>query len=130
MNTLRNLKIFEWISVEIVDPIIKNSAREIFHAGDTIILEGTPSNGKWYIIEEGNVAIKIHGAIVWTLTEGSMFGEIALLNEDKRSATVEAMSDTRVIVITQESLIGMINNGDNSINKYIIQRIEENMQCK
>ncbi|EFK96442.1 hypothetical protein LDC_1539 [sediment metagenome] len=59
-----------------------------------------------------------------------MFGEIALLNEDKRSATVEAMSDTRVIVITQESLIGMINNGDNSINKYIIQRIEENMQCK
>jgi CRP-like cAMP-binding protein len=49
------------------------------------------------------------------------------LNEEQRTATVEALEPTEVIVLTLNNLIEMINNDDNSINKEIIRRIEENL---
>jgi CRP-like cAMP-binding protein len=39
-----------------------------------------------------------------------MFGEIALLNEEKRTATVEAIENTEVIILTLDNLINLINN--------------------
>lgn len=56
-----------------------------------------------------------------------MFGEIALLNEEVRSASVIALENTECIVLTQDLLIAMIQNDDNSINKEIMQRIEHNI---
>jgi hypothetical protein len=40
---------------------------------------------------------------------------------------VEAIEDVEVIVLTLECLIEMINHDDNSINKEIVRRIEENI---
>jgi CRP-like cAMP-binding protein len=57
-----------------------------------------------------------------------MFGEIALLNEEERTATVEAIEDTEVIILTLNNLINLINNDSNNINKEIIKRIEENLE--
>jgi CRP-like cAMP-binding protein len=56
-----------------------------------------------------------------------MFGEIALLNEEERSATVIAETQTTTIILSQEILFKMIEHDDNSINKEIIRRIEENV---
>jgi len=39
-----------------------------------------------------------------------------------------ANSDTEVIILTLDSLIEMINNDENKINKVIMKRIEENLQ--
>jgi len=57
-----------------------------------------------------------------------MFGEIALLNEEPRSATIVAKTDTTAIVLSQEILFQMIENDDNSINKEVMRRMEENLE--
>jgi CRP-like cAMP-binding protein len=57
-----------------------------------------------------------------------MFWEIALLNEEARTATVRAITNLELIVITLSDLIEMINSDDNIINKQIIKRIEENLK--
>ncbi|USN59514.1 MAG: cyclic nucleotide-binding domain-containing protein [Candidatus Peribacteria bacterium] len=62
------------------------------------------------------------------LHNGDIFGEIALLNEEERSASVEAISDIEVIVLTLDHLIDMINNDENNINKEVMRRIEENIR--
>jgi hypothetical protein len=41
---------------------------------------------------------------------------------------VVATSNTTVIVISQDMLFEMINNDDNSINKEIMRRMEENLE--
>lgn len=59
-----------------------------------------------------------------------MFGEIALLNEELRSATVVAESDVSVAILSQDALFEMIENDDNSINKEIMRRMEENLEAE
>jgi CRP-like cAMP-binding protein len=61
------------------------------------------------------------------LSAGNIVGEIALLNEEERTATVQATSDTTMIVLTLDDLIDMINSDENKINKEIMRRIEENL---
>jgi CRP-like cAMP-binding protein len=49
------------------------------------------------------------------------------LNEEERTATVTAITDIEVIILSIDNLINMINNDDDRINKTIIKRIEENI---
>nr|MDD3720091.1 cyclic nucleotide-binding domain-containing protein [Candidatus Gracilibacteria bacterium] len=128
MSGLKNLKIFNGINEDVVNNILDNCKEEFFKAGDTIFVEGEVSNGKGYIIKNGNVDIKIKGQKIAELNQGDIFGEIALLNEEERTATVIAATDLVVIVLSINNLIEMINNDENTINKEILRRIEENLE--
>jgi CRP-like cAMP-binding protein len=47
----------------------------------------------FYIIEQGDVGVQIEGSKTKKLGRGSYFGELALLYDQPRSATVVALSD-------------------------------------
>lgn len=121
------LKIFEGIEISVVEQILESAQREKFISGETIIEQGSYPNATGYIIEEGSVNVLIDEKQTAKLTAGDMFGEIALLNDEPRSATVIAESDVTTIVISQDMLFEMINNDNNSINKEIMRRMEENL---
>ena len=127
-ESILNLEIFKWIEKNIVEEIILAAPEKSFGSGEIIILEWSESNHEWYIIKSGKVKISIKWNKVAELQPWNIFWEIALLNEEERTATVEAISDTEVIVLTLESLINLINNDANNINKEIIRRIEENLE--
>lgn len=127
MQELWNLKIFEWLEKETIQFIVNNCKKESFMEWEIILLQGDESNGKWYIIESGEVWVKIWWNEVATLGSGEIFGEIALLNEDKRTATIIAKTKVECIILSQDDLFEMINNGNESINRDIMERIEKNL---
>ena len=126
-ETIYNLKIFSWIDKETVEKIILNCEEEKFGKDEIIMVEWEESNGKWYIIKNGRVSISIRWNKIAELWSWDIVWEIALLNEEARTATVKALEDVETIVLTLDHLVDMINNDDNSINKEIIRRIEENL---
>jgi len=63
-----------------------------FPAGETIIKEGVGA-AAFYVIESGEASVSIRGKAVRTLVRGDYFGEIALIDEGARSATVTATTD-------------------------------------
>jgi CRP-like cAMP-binding protein len=128
MNNIYELKIFEWVDKEIINEILSNSKEIKFKKWDIVIEELDSSNGEWYIIKEWIVKISINGENITELKSWDIFWEIALLNDESRTATVTAVSDLELIVLDIESLINMINNDTNKINKEIIRRIEENLE--
>jgi CRP-like cAMP-binding protein len=65
-----------------------------FNEGDQITTEGESGVG-FFLIEEGNASVSLHGEIIRTLGPGDHFGEIALIDEGPRSATVTATTDLR-----------------------------------
>lgn len=128
MNKIYELKIFQWVEKDVIDAILENSERENYCSWDTILSQWEDSNGKWYIITQGSVDIIIDENYRTSLYEWDIFGEIALLNEEQRTATVQAKTDLEVIILTQEHLFELINNGNYSINADIMNRIEENLK--
>ena len=127
-ETIYNLAIFRWIERETVESIIANCEEENFAKGELIMIQWAQSNGKWYIIKNWTVKISINWTKIVDLSAGNIVWEIALLNEEERTATVEATSDTTMIVLTLDDLIDMINSDENNINKEIMRRIEENIE--
>lgn len=129
-DTIKKLTIFKGIEISTVEEILTNAARAMFQSWETIMQQWDHPNSTGYIIESGSVDVFIDNDIKAQLSEWDIFGEIALLNEEPRSATVVATSDCILILISQDMLFEMINNDDNSINKEIMRRMEENLEAE
>ena len=72
-----------------------------FSAGEVIFEEGQP--GKlMYLVLAGEVQVSIQGRPINTVGPGSIFGEMALVDERERSATVTALTDSRLVPIDQD----------------------------
>ncbi len=126
-ESIYNLEIFKWIDKSVIDSILLECEERKYSAWEMIIIEWEESNWEWYIIKNGRVAIWIKWQKIAELSAWNIFWEIALLNEEERTATVTALTDIEVIVLSIDNLINMINNDDDTINKTIMTRIEENI---
>lgn len=78
---------------------------ETFSKGDKIVEQGQPGD-KFYILEEGTcVCMKVYASgsepqEVLQYKAGDYFGELALLNNETRAATVLASSDGKLVTLT------------------------------
>ncbi|CAR21165.1 cAMP-dependent protein kinase regulatory subunit [Lachancea thermotolerans] len=72
---------------------------ELYHPGQVIIREG--DNGEnFYFIEYGEAEVSKEGqGIIAHLKQGDYFGEVALLNDLPRQATVKAIKKTKVATL-------------------------------
>jgi CRP-like cAMP-binding protein len=78
---------------------------ETFQDGQVIFEEG--SNGDWiYVVDEGEVEIskKVGGQriVIETLDEGDVFGEMAYIDKEPRSATATAKGTAVVGIIDRD----------------------------
>lgn len=73
---------------------------EIRHAdvGDRLVSEGA-SGYSFFVLLDGSAAVTSDGAEIATLLPGDFFGEIAILGDGRRSATVTTTSPSRVLTL-------------------------------
>jgi CRP/FNR family cyclic AMP-dependent transcriptional regulator len=76
-------------------------------AGKTLTREGE-SGREFFVIVEGRVAVTKDGDEIRTLGPGDFFGEIALLEDRPRTATVTAQSPLRFFVLTRQSFRSLL----------------------
>eukprot|EP00746_Dinoflagellata_sp_MGD_P141433 gnl/MRDRNA2_/MRDRNA2_74544_c0_seq2.p1 gnl/MRDRNA2_/MRDRNA2_74544_c0~~gnl/MRDRNA2_/MRDRNA2_74544_c0_seq2.p1 ORF type:complete len:429 (-),score=52.07 gnl/MRDRNA2_/MRDRNA2_74544_c0_seq2:867-2153(-) len=98
-DAMRLLPLFRGRDPCFVEALLDDVSVVIFQSGDVILSEGE-SGDSMYLINRGDVEIIVGGKTVTTLSNGSVFGEIALLGVSmRRTATVRAASfcDCRVI---------------------------------
>jgi len=103
---LRTLSLFQNVDEEILERLAGKFKGETFDAGEVIIKQGDPGD-KFYIVLSGKTEAKQagkHGRDIrlCVMNEGSYFGEIALLRESPRLATVEAITPTSVLCLDRK----------------------------
>ena len=86
--------------------VIGAMEREFIPADKVIIVEGEPGD-KLYIIEKGELEITIAGRVVRTMARGDMVGELALLYDAPRSATVRTMTEVVAWTLSREHFKGI-----------------------
>jgi CRP-like cAMP-binding protein len=80
-----------------------------FKAGDVIFREGDPAR-ELFIIQSGEVEIRLGNRILETLPQYGIFGEMALIDNAPRSATAVALSDVKVVSVSDKQFLFLISN--------------------
>ncbi|HEU4942104.1 MAG TPA: cyclic nucleotide-binding domain-containing protein [Gaiellaceae bacterium] len=77
--------------------------------GKELTVEGQPGR-EFMVIVEGDATVRKGGEEVNRLTAGDFFGEIALVRQQPRSATVTAATPIRALVITDRSFRALLEH--------------------
>jgi CRP/FNR family transcriptional regulator, cyclic AMP receptor protein len=88
----------------------KRELEEIAHLADEIDLregkemtrQGSPGR-EFFVLLEGEAQVEKDGRVINQLSGGDFFGEIALVDDSPRTATVTATTPVRALVITDRS---------------------------
>ena len=94
VESLKRVPIFAGVRDKELGRLAKAMRDSRFNEGEVITTEGRSGVG-FFLIEDGNATVSLRGEIVRTLGPGDHFGEIALIDEGPRSATVTASTDLR-----------------------------------
>jgi hypothetical protein len=107
LSLLGNVQLFAPLSVAATEHLAGSMVRLAVPAGTPIIREGEEGN-RFYIIAEGQFEVSREGHSVATLGPDSFFGEIALLRETERTATVTALTESEVYAIDSPEFIAAV----------------------
>lgn len=70
--------------------------------GKELTREGAPAR-EFFVLVDGTADVVKNGKKINTLSAGDFFGEIALVHQSPRTATVKATSPVRALVVTERN---------------------------
>jgi len=101
---LRSLSIFAPLPAPSLERVASHLIPTEAPSGTEIVRQGDPGD-RFYVIESGRVTVSKNGRQVATLERGDFFGEIALLREIPRTATVAASTDTLLYALERDDFL-------------------------
>lgn len=111
--------------------VITKKVSNFFKKGEVIFREGDKGS-EMYIIQSGKVEVVRKSVkeevLLATIEPKAFFGEMALFGDPHRSATIKAVEDTKMIVITKEILDSQLKKVPEwfvSIMKSLIEKLKE-----
>lgn len=113
LGLLRALPIFAPLSALTMDRILADLTRLEVPAGHVLIHEGDVGD-RFYVLAEGRVEIVRGGVVLGEQGQGDHFGEIALLRDVPRTATVRARTPVRVIAIERGQFLEAVTGHSQS----------------
>ena len=89
----------------------------LFHQGD--------DGKKAYMVISGRLAVIVDNKKIGYMGDGEVFGELAILLDQKRSATVKALRSTELIEIDKTGLDHILDSASNEVKTVILKLCEE-----
>ncbi len=109
---LAGVPFFSGLAEDDLEQIAEHATPESFRRGALIISDGDPADAL-YVVINGRVKVFLGSddgkeVVLTILGPGESFGEIALLDEEPRSASVAAMEKTTVLVIRRDRFLELL----------------------
>ncbi len=83
-----------------------------YRAGETIFERGDPAECM-YVVADGEVEVSVAEQIVNVLGREAIFGELALIAKEPRSATARARTDCRLVEISEKRFLYLVHETPN-----------------
>jgi MFS family permease len=107
LELLRSNSIFSPLPAPALEGLAEALDEVQASAGEEIVQQGAPGD-RFYLVKEGTLDVYVDGRPVQTLGRGESFGEIALLRDVPRTATVKARSDAVLFALERRDFLGAV----------------------
>jgi predicted MFS family arabinose efflux permease len=114
LAVLRRVPLFSPLEPKSLELVAQQLGRREVPAGDVIIAEGE-SGDRFYVLESGRVTATFAGEVLSTAGPGDPFGEIALLRDVPRTATVTADEDCVLLYLERDDFLSAVT-GDSEVS--------------
>jgi CRP/FNR family cyclic AMP-dependent transcriptional regulator len=85
-----------------------NIEAQLVKAGDVIFREGDEAR-ELFVIKRGQVRIQIDNRTIADLSADNIFGEMALIDNEPRSATAVAVTDVELIAVSEKQFLFLVS---------------------
>jgi CRP/FNR family transcriptional regulator, cyclic AMP receptor protein len=99
VEDLKRVPLFSELTQRQLARLSRQSQERLFDRGATVVLEGKANAVGFFIITDGEATVTVGDKEVATLGPGDYFGELALISERERNATVTAATPLHCLVI-------------------------------
>jgi MFS family permease len=104
IERLRAIPIFTPLPEATLESLARALVPVTAQADEEIVRQGEPGD-RFYVVDSGSVDVFVDGAAVATLDSGDYFGEIALLRDVPRTATVRAREAAQLLALERDDFI-------------------------
>jgi sigma-B regulation protein RsbU (phosphoserine phosphatase) len=115
---LRNCKFLAGVKEDILLALATESGLLEVPGGNTVVTKGEYGSAM-YFIASGKARVHDGDAVLAYLNEGEVFGEMAVLDADVRSATVTAETDATLISLEREALWQTVSQSPEALKSII-----------
>lgn len=124
---LASVPLFQSLSKKDLDRLNTVARERTFPAGSEIVKEGEAGVG-FFIIMSGRAVVRHGGQSGAEIKAGQYFGEIALLDDQRRTASIYAAEDTRCLMLTRWDFLAEVRSDPElaiELLKVLIRRIRD-----
>ncbi len=121
---IKQIPIFASLSDSKAQVVLDSVQMKSFALGDIIFQQGEVGNGLYGIIM-GEVEVIMDDKQIATLSNNNFFGEMSLIADEPRSATVRAISDLSVFFLSKQAFNQIKGELGDDVKREILKRSEE-----
>ena len=107
VSRLQHVPFLAVVSPLVVERLVKQQTRAEVTAGAWLVRQGEPGVA-FFVIESGRLEVTQNGSVLRELGPGDWFGELALLRDVPRTASIRALTDVSVVVIERGPFLSAI----------------------
>jgi CRP-like cAMP-binding protein len=107
LSSVVAVPLFEPLPPTSLEKLARAALREAVPAGTVVIAEGERGD-TFYVVVDGSLEVSSDGRLLRTIGPGDFFGEIALLRDVPRTATVSAATDSVLLVIRRMDFLSAV----------------------
>jgi MFS family permease len=107
LSVVAAVPLFEPLPPISLEKLARAALVERVRVGATVVVQGERGD-TFYVVVDGSLEVDVDGSIIRTLGPGDVFGEIALLRDVPRTATVSAMTPTTLLAIRRMDFLAAV----------------------
>jgi MFS family permease len=107
LSALAGVPLFEPLPPTSLEKLARAALAESPGAGTVVVSEGEPGD-TFYVVLDGSLDVSSDGRPLRTLGAGDFFGEIALLRDVPRTATVTAAKDSELLAVRRMDFLSAV----------------------
>jgi sigma-B regulation protein RsbU (phosphoserine phosphatase) len=117
-DVLRNCHFLAGVDEEVLRSLARETAVQTLEAGESLMVKGEHGSSMYFIVA-GKVRVHDGEIVLAHLEDGEVFGEMAVLDSDVRSASVTTETEISLLSLQREALWRTVSRSPESLRSII-----------